>query len=502
MAQYISLLPPFEQQLLHTVRPINNPLPLPPLPVPQLYAETCGTQEGKTGTYGWAIGTANTILASGHGQCTGFPLTRFRCSELAILATLVYLKTVCQHRSLTHSYSLTIKTDNPHVLSRWKQLSNIPMQEWWPQVWTWPDIDTTAEILHLRTQSPAKWCLHDSDPNTQLHRRAQTEAAAATQDQSQNPVDFCMPHCPIYLQAHKRLLTSKEFNYCRYALPADELRQYYRTRHKWGTSTCDSVHWQAFTKASLKTPQLQHFVTKLCAKALPTNKKLAQREGTPPACPLCGRAESNTHLWRCHNRQEWKENFLRALAQHLTESGTNSYILDHITDQTRMYLAGGPERTIENPIGWDCMMMGFVPHEWSTGNSIDPISWSSNLIEFLWKQIHTLWKSRNDTVHRHSEHHRSLQEEIRARTALQAFYRYEAEVGPLDRDIFRIPWQNRMNSMSSFGDMEFIPYSMAKPNEFHVTKRSSIMDKNHEFRRTHRPPPAHYTLHTTYSRHP
>ena len=54
--------------------------------------------------------------------------------------------------------------------------------------------------------------------------------------------------------------------------------------------------------------------------------------------------------------------FLDALA-------LDEYIKEHIIAQTHQYLHGGHERTAENPIGWDCMLMGFIPAEWATDNT-------------------------------------------------------------------------------------------------------------------------------------
>ena len=257
-----------------------------------------------------------------------------------------------------------------------------------------------------------------------------------------------MPHCKLYLQHEGRYLTGKELNFCRQCLPEKEIQQYFVKRHEWAPQTAESIHWQAFKAASNKSLHIKSFLSKLCAKALPTNHKLAQREGITPNCLLCGQHETNCHLWHCCQRHEWRQTFLRKLNDTLSDLGTNQYIQEHIIEQLDEYLHGSTPRTIENPIGWDCMMLGFLPREWALHNAVDPISWGTSLIVFIWTEIHALWKHRNQTVHRSNENHRSIHEELRARTAIKAFYRYKEEVGPYDKDIFHIPWQTRMQTMS------------------------------------------------------
>lgn len=257
-----------------------------------------------------------------------------------------------------------------------------------------------------------------------------------------------MPSCPIYLTSANKILTGKELNYCRSALPHMELLHYYYKRHEWCQSTGDSVNWPAFQHARARNPHISSFISKLCAKALPTNAKLAQREGISPKCLLCGMEETNSHLWKCPHRQEWRHAFIHRYDQTLTQLGTNQDIKEHIIDQTTQYLNGSVERTIENPIGWDCMFLGFLPRDWSTNHDIPPTQWSSHIISFIWKEVNRLWKSRNDRVHHHTNNHRSLQEELRARTAIQAFYRYQHEIGPQDQEIFNTPWTVRMQTMS------------------------------------------------------
>ena len=426
-----------------------------------MYLSISGHQTESRTTFGWMLGTNRATLWQGTGQVSGYQPDIFRCQSVALVSALTFLREICRYHNIRqYKGTVYIITDNTHLIRRWQHLNSFPATEWWPKVWTWPNIDATHEAIQIQQQLPHMLQISMQTPQSTapdrspLHRwlqrlldKAHIEATAAAIELLPQP-SIPMPHCKIYIEHKSELLIAKELNYCRQILPAERILDYYRKRHEWAKPTCDSIHWQAFQSARSSTPHLHSFVSKLVAKALPTNKKLAQREGIPSKCPFCQIAESNPHLWLCHSRQGWRKTFLTRLTNQLAQSGTNTYIREHIVSQTQQYLQGAPARTTENPIGWDSMFLGFIPVEWSTDNSVAPKLWGKQLIIFLWQEVYNLWKSRNDKVHQRTESHRSLQEELRAQTAIKAFYRYELEVGPHDRNLFSIPWQERINIMT------------------------------------------------------
>ena len=107
-----------------------------------------------------------------------------------------------------------------------------------------------------------------------LADREATKALANAQDQ---PQFLPMPNCSVYVVHRGRYLTSRELNYCRDILPSQRIKDYYVKRHEWQSH--DTVDWEAYCLARQRNPHLHRFTTKLGCKALPTNKKLAQRGG-------------------------------------------------------------------------------------------------------------------------------------------------------------------------------------------------------------------------------
>lgn len=219
---------------------------------------------------------------------------------------------------------------------------------------------------------------------------------------------------------------------------------YCRQRFEWNETQASRVDWESFRSARRSLPQLRTFVTKLCAKALPTNKKLSQRDNSPAQCLLCGAEESNSHLWLCRCRQSWRTTFCANLAKHLHDVQTTPQLTTDILSKTRQYLED-PVQDKHSDWQYAWTFRGFIPQEWSVDQSQD---WGKRLIQFIWNELHALWKQRNDTIHDKDQRNWSSQDGIRAEAAIKAFYRYKSEIGAHDRQIFTIPWQERLQSMT------------------------------------------------------
>lgn len=69
-------------------------------------------------------------------------------------------------------------------------------------------------------------------------------------------------------------------------------------------------------------------------------------------------------------------------------------------------------------------------------------SWTKRLIRWVWKQLHTEWKERNN-----AKHGKTPESKVRHRNevlgALAALYEYEDQVSHHDRQIFTIPLEER-----------------------------------------------------------
>lgn len=61
--------------------------------------------------------------------------------------------------------------------------------------------------------------------------------------------------------------------------------------------------------------------------------------------------------------------------------------------------------------------------------------WSQRLIEFLWREAHILWKTRNKQVHDEDGHKQSARELEEAKTKLRAMYANKQALQAIDQDL-------------------------------------------------------------------
>ena len=452
-----------------------------------------------------SIGTTIEELWTGRGQVTGHPIHSFRRESVALLSLLVFLREYFKYFKLPpRTTPYTIFTDSESLILRVARLSTLPTKEWWSGVWIWPDIDTTAEICEMQAILPFTYKLEyvpshqdNETPFNQLTREAQlnvladAEATRALQEADPTRQFLAMPSCPVYMTIDDTPITSKELNACQNVLPHKRAVSYYQHRYNWTTSQTQAIDWEAFRAARRATPSLKTFIPKLCAKALPTNKKLAQREGVPAQCHFCHSEESNSHLWLCSCRSTWRTSFQTSLEQHLHNTHTTSPIRIAILDLLTRYFHNPQHMAYDWHGEW--MLRGFLPRDWSIDQP-KPQEWSKQLIMFIWNEIQKLWQARNDGVHANNESYRSQQDSIRAETAMKAFYQYEQEVGAQDRTLFCIPWQERITKMTAKEALSWIknltPAVMKARAEHQLRSQQGMRDIRSYFQSTSNQPAA------------
>jgi hypothetical protein len=71
--------------------------------------------------------------------------------------------------------------------------------------------------------------------------------------------------------------------------------------------------------------------------------------------------------------------------------------------------------------------------------------WPEVVIQFIWTEMHQLWKTRCDWVHRQNDQHASTQDQIRAQASLRALYQHADDIGYHDQRIFDMPLEERLN---------------------------------------------------------
>jgi hypothetical protein len=132
-------------------------------------------------------------------------------------------------------------------------------------------------------------------------------------------------------------------------------------------------------------------------------------------CPKCIQLETVCHLYLCHSRTNWRDQFINKLTKHLKDASTAADLRCTIVEGIQKWFLANDVNESDEPDpttqpGWYQTIKGYLPNQWSITQAkfsrdqgLDTRyntgeRWTSHLITFFWTQGHTLWKDRC-TVH-------------------------------------------------------------------------------------------------------
>jgi hypothetical protein len=187
-------------------------------------------------------------------------------------------------------------------------------------------------------------------------------------------------------------------------------------------------------------------------------------ENIPARCPLCPDDETVDHLAQCPSRSHWQQDFISRFHKILKEQHTCPTIQKELLQASKAWLAGDLEDYSTHPqamIGWNLLHRGFISKTWREQQNFyirmyrpdlgkDSkereilARWPEVIIQFIWTEFHQLWKTRCDWVHRKTEEHVSMQDQIRSQAAVRALYQHADDIGYHDRRIFEMPLEERI----------------------------------------------------------
>ena len=345
------------------------------------------------------------------------------------------------------------------------------VQQEWDEASYWKDGDsdvidllakTREELPRISTQH-IKGHQDDHEEYDELPRPAQlnvladelaTQALNEAQELSpgQAPRMIPLSNCGAYLIHNERYQTSKEEEVLQYALHEKEMDDYLRVRNEWTQDTVESIDWVAHHRALKRVDwNKKVFILKLSHRWLPTGAKmLTWKKQSHDECKLCKHSETNDHLFQCPQRGIWRADFLDKLRKHLDGFRTAADIRTTILKNVKGWLNGDTipvEHSVQDGIGWRGFIRGFVSVEFSklqdqfyrdqhlSAREYSGALWSQRLIEFLWREIHILWKACNKQVHDEAGHKQSARELEEARIKLRAMYARKQELLAADQDL-------------------------------------------------------------------
>jgi hypothetical protein len=127
-------------------------------------------------------------------------------------------------------------------------------------------------------------------------------------------------------QAMKKRTFTNEF-------PEYEIRAYLQQGNGWNALTLDSINWTAYQAAiSAFTTQVRTFVIKLSHDWLPVGVQEHQYGAPNATCPKCLQPETVRHLFLCHSRTNWRDQFIDKLTKRLKDASTTADLRCNIVE--------------------------------------------------------------------------------------------------------------------------------------------------------------------------
>jgi hypothetical protein len=152
--------------------------------------------------------------------------------------------------------------------------------------------------------------------------------------------------------------------------PEYEIRAYLLQRNDWTAQIFDSINLTAYRAAiSALTDQLRTFVIKLSHNCLPVGVR-ERRCGA--ATDTCSKRiqESVPHLYLCHSRANWRDQFIDKFTRHLKDASTAAGLRCTIVEGIQKWLLTDDTNESDEPdpttqLGWFQVIKCYLPHQWS-----------------------------------------------------------------------------------------------------------------------------------------
>jgi hypothetical protein len=488
---YVMALPTWEQDLLinATEKPSNAPLyeMLSSQHATLLAVSDGGADIPKNfGSFGWVIGTEHEILWECKGIARGYPMQSYRAEGYGRLSLLSFLTHYILYLDIQTPDDLGITSycDNQSLLKNEEKFHtrDVDSSSWY----TNPDHDVIMTLSALRT----KMSFQLASVHVRGHQDKHCEFELLTRPQQLNvladhlatevldelraadkPTElYPLPACRVYLRDGTGHITSNEKRTLANEFPEYEMRAYLQQRQGWNAHTLDSINWTAYQAAiSTLTQLVRTFVVKLSHDWLLVGVR-EHTHGAPNAtCSKCIQPETVRHLYLCHSRTNWRDQFSAKLTKHLKDASTAANLRCTIVEGIQKWFLTGDTNEPDaldptTQLNWYQVIKGYLPNKWSVtqeqffrDQGLDSRyytgeQWTKHLIIFLWAQGHTLWKDRcttangpaADRLDNASTRTRQTEQQL-----MTAAYASSPMMLAIDRRIFDIPLEQRLQGRTS-----------------------------------------------------
>ena len=484
--EYISMLPPWEAELLGFVETSLDPFSVAHALSYGVRAVSDGSVwDGNQGSFGWMVSTKEgDRLARGMGPARGSQVDSYRAEAYGMLTVSTFLSRLAAFTGYQESWVGIIATDSqslldtiadrtvspsddtPPVYSVVKKLQDLDVNcpEWdllssfVVSLATYPGI----KLEYVKGHQDRSRAYHGLPLMAQLNVDAD---AMATRFQCEHgasrPIVLLTPTARVHLVTANGTHTSHYESVIRHQATKPGLMKHIQTKNDWSDYITSQINWKAH--GSILRRRLKHrtHFIKLVHGLLPTCQQLHRHDPIRRLCPLCKtKVEDWQHVLTCSHptRSSWRHSALQIIMEKSKSLGTRPLLQRILRDailkwfddsncnlDPRLY----PKEVHkliwqQNQIGWKHIWLGRFTTEWSdlednfyarrpkakavkrqTGQR-----WQVAIIGILWDQWRLVWEARNKDLHGADAHHRALAETREVHRDLRDLYDHRARLDP------------------------------------------------------------------------
>ncbi len=460
----------------------------------QLYLVSDGGAKGDLGSFGWELSIGKTILWTCMGPTFGVEPGSFRAESYGMLSAMLFLDHYLRffHVDVSDNIEHLFFSDNKGLILR----IGYSMDRSWsnPSHCLASEYDVESGIVDLLHTMPVKFALHhvlghqdEKIPVENLPWEAQmnchADAYATDYLENWSTPSKIVPFIPASkasISIAGVTITRNIARRLRLAASSPDLEKRIKARNGWSDWIFNSVDWDVPHKAvnTLEHNQ-QDFVTKWANNILATRrhmKRIGQAESD--LCPSCLKTEETApHIFACERRVEWQGTFIDSLRKLLatlhTQPDLKTILLLGISgalqdDPTLEMDTTNREPDFEilvycqNDIGWSHLLRGCFSHHWvqiqqahidkddeicSKTNSGS--GWLKKVLHHIWSHLYAAWLLRNADLHGIDKADQEAKRKAKLRPAIVALYQTSATLKYLDKRLFALPLDKRLDLNSS-----------------------------------------------------
>jgi hypothetical protein len=479
--EYMHNIPEWEKEVIGDNTPEDGGLEtlLALLATDNEHATIFGASDGglrkrrrEYGSQGWLIAAHNAkVLWRGSGPAPGSPNSSYRAEGYGMLGFLRMLFHIMTYYKVQMTDStrrqILFFTDSQSLIN--KQIQLHTYEDWYAAIHTWPHADVLMQLRsaeadiypfvlklrHVKSHQDDEKDYEDLEDDAKMNYMCDilaTEKLDTLERQNKKQKVRPLPACPVYLNEATGVINAKEQLRLKQALPRQELKAYYRKRYNWQQSTFDNINWNDFARARKRNITTKRYVTTLCCCWLPTNHRMQWTTGRSNTCGICGDDKTSDHMFECNGCSAWRTALYKDFFKMLKSHETDPMLIATLLQGLRWHYEGH-DPTIDisndhqNKIGWNHILRGWLNTQWqkqqekylretfpdNTSKRDQGKNWSLFIIEWVWKQGHTLWKTRCDMTHEKTGRAETAQQRSYAEAKVTALYQQAEDVGYYDR---------------------------------------------------------------------